>query len=288
MKKFLPFVFIIIFTTAITAQEADTTKAAADSVVSPWTPSVIAGLNVSQIAFSNWAKGGENSLTWTVTGDLGLDYKKGDWELKNTLNLRYGRTKIEDEEERVNDNEVFLENVLVYHNEWVVNPFASNALRTQISTGYEYTDTNRIPVSDFFDPAYITQSVGFTYDKLETIQTRLGLAFQEVITNDYNQYSDDAETPNEVEDFKFDTGIESVTEAKYPFAENLLYKSKLRLFSRFDSMDVWDVRWDNTVTAKVNDWLNVNFEFLLIHQIDQTRKTQTKQALQVGIVYTIL
>ena len=288
MKQFLLFLLTIILTTSLFAQEADTTKAKADSVVSPWTPSIIAGLNVSQIAFNNWAKGGENSLTWTVTGDVGLNYKKGSWELKNTLQLRYGRTKIEDEQERVNDNEIFFENVLVYHNDWVVNPFASNALRTQITTGYEYTDDDRIPVSDFFDPAYITQSVGFTYEKLETIQTRLGLAFQEVITSEYRSYSDDPETLDEIESFDFDTGIESVTDAKYTLAENLLYKSKLRLFSRFDSMDVWDVRWDNTITAKVNSWLNVNFEFLLIHQIDQTLKTQTKQALQVGLVYTIL
>jgi hypothetical protein len=69
--------------------------------------------------------------------------------------------------------------------------------------------------------------------------------------------------------------------------ENMFLNSSLRLFSRFKSMDVWDVRWDNTLTAKVNNYVNVNFNFLLIHEISQTRKTQLKEALQLGLTYNI-
>jgi hypothetical protein len=100
-------------------------------------------------------------------------------------------------------------------------------------------------------------------------------------------YSDDPETLDEVEKFKFETGLESVTGAKYNFMENMQYSSFLRLFTRFDMIDVWDVRWDNTITAKVNDYINVNIAVVLIHEISQTRKTQLKEALQIGVVYAL-
>ncbi|MCW8953325.1 MAG: hypothetical protein OQK48_00110 [Sulfurimonas sp.] len=53
-------------------------------------------------------------------------------------------------------------------------------------------------------------------------------------------------------------------------------------------MDVWDVRWDNSFVAKINDYLNVNLAVLLIYQKDQSVKTQVKEALQLGITYTLL
>lgn len=280
MKKYFTLLFLI---TGLTfAQQADST-------LYKWTPSLITGLNVSQIAFRNWTQGGENSITWTLTGDFGLKYNTEQWAFKNQLKAAYGRTKQGEKDFITNDNELYLETVISYQIlGWAVNPYFSNTVRTQLTEGFDYSVTPEVKISDFFDPGYITQSLGFTYDKLENIQTRLGIAFQEVITNNFTKYSDDPETLNEVEKFKFETGIESVTDANFLLAENLLMKTKLRLFSRFESLDVWDVRWDNTITAKINSWMNVNFAYLLIYQKDQSLTAQMKQALQLGIVYTIL
>lgn len=280
MKKCLLILFLI--TNIVFGQEKDSTKY-------KWIPSLVTGLNISQIAFSNWTQGGENSITWTLTGDFGLKYKMEHWMFKNQLKAAYGRSKQGSEDFITNDNELYLETVLSYHLlGWKVNPYFSNTVRTQITEGFDYSTTPETKIADFFDPGYITQSIGFTYDEKESLQTRLGIAFQEVITDQFKQYSDDPDTPNEIESFKFETGIESVTDAKYALDTNILFKSKLRLFTRFESLDIWDVRWDNTITAKVNSWLNVNFGFLLIYQEDQSKRAQTKQALQLGIVYSIL
>lgn len=108
-----------------------------------------------------------------------------------------------------------------------------------------------------------------------------------MITNKFIQYSDKKETA-EIEKFRFETGIESVTDLEYTLDTNLKWKSKFRLFSRFESLDVWDVLWDNTVTGKVNTWLSVNFSFILLYEKAQSIKTQMKEGLQVGITYTLL
>ncbi len=70
--------------------------------------------------------------------------------------------------------------------------------------------------------------------------------------------------------------------------ENIFYKGTLRLFSRFENMKYWDVRWDNLINAKVNDYVNVNFNFLVVYERKQTLRTQVKEALQLGIIYNIL
>lgn len=258
----------------------------ADSTMYKWTPSLVTGLNISQIAFSNWTKGGDNAFTWTLTGDFTLEYKTTQWKFNNQLKAAYGRTKLGGDTYKTNDNEFYLESVLSYMGGWVVDPYFSNTVRTSITKGYDYELDPAVEIVDLFDPGYITQSIGFTYDKSEYVKTRLGLAFQEVIANKYTQYTDDPET-SDIESFKFETGVESVTDAEFSVAENMLLKSKLRLFTRFESIDVIDIRWDNTITAKVNDWLNVNFTFLMIYEEAQSKQAQIKEALQLGIVYSI-
>jgi len=64
-------------------------------------------------------------------------------------------------------------------------------------------------------------------------------------------------------------------------------KTKLSLFGRFEDFAWWDVYWDNTLTAKVNSWLNVNLSVTVVYNRIETVKTQMKEALQIGLTYTI-
>jgi hypothetical protein len=283
LKRLTTYIFIIIFISAsinVFAQQ--------DSVsLYKWIPIAAAGLNISQIELSNWAQGGEDALTWSVTGTGGLKYETDLWGFKNDLKIAYGRTRLGSEEFKTNDNELYLESVLSLHTGWDIEPYLSNTVRTAIIAGYSYEDNSKTEIANFFDPGYTTQSIGFIYDKVPGFQTRLGFAVQEVITNKFTQYSDDAETA-ELEKIKIETGLESVSTAEYTVMENVLLKSKLRLFTRYESLDIWDVRWDNAIVAKVNDYLNVNFTFLLVYEEAQVKTRQIKEGLQLGLVYTIL
>lgn len=171
--------------------------------------------------------------------------------------------------------------------DWAVDPYFAVTVRSSVTKGYDYTVTPSVQIVDFFDPGYVTESLGFLYTEGSVFSTRLGLAVQQTFAKKFTGYTDDLETLNEIEDFKFDTGLESVSELKYDFATNMSYSSFLRLFSRFNQLDVWDIRWDNNIAAKVNDYISVNLNVVLVHEISQSRKTQLKEALQLGIIYTI-
>ncbi len=272
---------LVFLALPITAQKKDST------ILNKWIPSAVAGFNISQLALSNWSQGGENSLTWTLTGDFSYNYQGNDIEVKNNLRLAYGRTKLGSEDFKTNNNDFYLESVILKKIDFPVDPYFSNTVRTSLTIGYNYGTTPKTEIVNFFDPGYVTQSIGFYYEPNKEFNTRLGIGVEEVFTRNNTKYADNKSTPK-IEKSGIEAGIESVTSLKKLVAENLLLKSKLRLFTRFNSLDVWDVRWDNTIVAKINGFLNVNFTFLLVYQQDQSLKTQIKQGLQLGFVYTIL
>jgi hypothetical protein len=282
MKNIFKSILIVfIFLANFSFAKEDSTK------VNTWIPNAVAGLNVSQLALSNWTQGGENSITWTLSGNLGLKYISDGWIFRNGLKVDYGRSKLGGSDFKTNDNDFYLESVLSKNIGWKVDPYFSNIIRTTIAPGYTYQSPNPVEIANFFDPGYVTQSLGFAYQRLTGFSTMLGIAVQEVFANKHTQYTDDP-TTTKIESFKFETGLQSVTTGKFVLDDNLLLTSSLTLFTRFKSLDVWDVRWDNVIVAKVNSWLNVNFSYLLIYQKDQSLTTQMKEGLQLGIVYTLL
>jgi hypothetical protein len=275
MKNIFKFTVILLITlTSLSFAKEDSTQ------VNTWVPTAVAGLNVSQLALSNWTQGGENALTWTLSGNLGLKYVSEGWTFRNGLKVDYGRSKLGGGSFQTNDNNFYLESVLSRNIGWKVDPYVSNIIRTTIAPGYSYATETPKEIANFFDP-------GFAYQRLKGFSTMLGIAVQEVFANKFTQYTDDPAT-TKIESFKFETGLQSITTGKFVLADNLLMTSSLTLFTRFKSLDVWDVRWDNVIVAKINNWLNVNFSYLLIYQKDQSPTTQMKEGLQLGVVYTIL
>src|SRR3970040_1250569 len=279
MKKIIITVALLLTTTVIAQQDT--------IILHQWVPKAIAGLNLSQISLSNWTQGGEDAISWALLGNGSLYRRSKVWHFRNDMKLAYGRTKLGSSDYRTTDNELYLESVISRNIGWAIDPYFSNTVRTALTKGFNYEADPDTQIANFFDPGYLTQSLGFVYDKIPGFSTRLGAAVQEVITNKFTFYSDDTATP-EVEKIKVETGVESVTTGEYTVMENILFKSKLRLFSRFDSFDVWDVRWDNAIAAQINEYINVSFAFLLIYEEAQIQKTQIKEALQIGITYHIL
>ncbi len=283
MKKAI-LLFLFLALNVIYSQDADSTS-------SKWTPSLIASANLSQVAFNNWTKGGENSLSYSFGVDWVMDYQSdGKWSFKNQLKGDWGQSQTGDEITKVTSNNAFNETVFFYDTGWVLEPYVSNLIRTPITAGYDYdvAPLEKQEIVSFFDPGYVTQSIGFAYEKSEVFQTRLGLAFEESFADKYAlDYTDDPETTDEIETFKFEEGFESITDVKYEAFENVLYKGKLRLFAGFQRLDTWDVAMDNTFTAKVNSWLNVNFTYLIVYKVSESIKTQTQQAIQVGVTYSL-
>ena len=281
MKLKLTILFTFITLSFIFPQQKDT-------VLYNWLLNAAAGVNINQIALSNWTSGGDNAISWNLSAAMSLKNITRDWGFKNNLSLAYGRTKLGGADFRANDNNFYFESVLFRKISWAVDPFVSLSVRTALTRGYDYKANPPAPSADFFDPGYITQSAGFIYNRVQGFTTRLGLALQEVFAENFDTlYNKDPKT-GEVKKVKVDAGLESVTNGEFTVAENLLYKGSLRLFTRFNSLDVWDVRWENVIVARINDFLNVNLSYIFVYEKDQSITAQMKESLQLGFIYNIL
>ena len=287
----MPVVLLLATCSPLSAQdEAEKEK----TLPMGWNNTMVAGLNLSQVYLDNWAQGGENSLAWTVLLNGKFLYKHEKLNWKQTLSVRYGQTRLGDAEYEKTDDELFYDNILSFVVGWKVEPYVALQARTQMGAGYKMIDTDvggetvavRTQTSAFFDPGYLQQSAGFSYEPSDVFYTRLGVAVKETFSGIYG-YADDPET-EKFETTRTQTGIESATGTKLSIMENVLFTSQLNLFSAFDQLDVWDVRWDNLLSMKVNSYIQASVGVLLLHEIKQTRRTQLKEMLAIGISYTLL
>jgi opacity protein-like surface antigen len=269
---------------AATAQTPDTAAQPRDTT---WKHTGVASLSATQVAFTDWVKGGENAIAWTVRLEGKSEMIVPRWTWTNNYKFAFGQAKLDGKSVRKTDDKIDLSSVLAYTTGWPVNPYCAATLLTQFTDGYTYdANDNPIAVSAFFDPAYLVQSIGFEYKPSPVIKTRFGAALREVITSTYTVYSDDPSTVA-VEKTKTDGGIESVTDLEVKLDDNVLFTSHLELFDPVNHLDRIVVRSDNMVTAKVSKYIVVSLNLVLINDVQVTPRTQVKQMLALGVNYSV-
>jgi len=253
-----------------------------------WEKSVLGGLNLTQTSFDNWTAGGENAYAWQMNLNYKFvqDLQKTKWS--NTGKFLYGATKTGDADMRKSADEIKLESVLTYKLGFKINPFIAVTGETQFGAGMDYSTDSSFQISAFLDPGYFRESFGAGYDISEGLATRLGLSFKQTVTTDYTSpYTDDPAT-TEIETMKSEFGAESVTDITYNISETAVYVSKLELFSAFSAFDEIDANWDNTITVKISDYINMNVNFKMVYDKDISVKRQIKQSMAFGLNYTFI
>jgi len=277
-------VFLLLSLIAAPALGQDSAK----TVTFGWKHSMVAGLNLTQVAFSDWSQGGENALAYALSlqGKSVQEEVSTNWT--TDLRFAFGQARLGTQGLRKTDDMIDLATVLTYKAGVLINPYVSATLKTQFAKGYKYDQAgNQTEVSSFFDPRYLMQSVGVGYQPLPEIKTRLGMALREILASRFPVYVDDPATL-EIEKSSVLGGLESVTEVEWHLDQSLLFTSKLELFSPFKTMDVIVVRNDNTLAAKVNKYVSVLLNVQLINENRISPRTQVKETLAIGFSYTLL
>lgn len=276
------FVFTVLFMVlAFTCSFAQ--KAAEEKPAYGWKKEGIANLNFTQNQFDNWSQGGEDSWSWQldINAKFENDQEKFNWT--NSGKVSYGKTKVASAGAKKAADEIKLESVYTYKMSIYVNPYAAVTGQTQFTDGFDYSTDPATKVSGLMDPVYFTQSAGLGFDVSKNIKTRLGAALKETIT----KTDVAAELFAQGEKTRVEYGAESVTEANFKLAENLLYTSKLVLFSNIKGIDEIDVDWDNVFSARVSKYISVSLNIKLLYDKDISPRRQLKQTLAVGLSYAL-
>ena len=284
MKNIL--VCLLIVCSAVVVNAQDTTGQSQGPQFG-WKHGLVAGLTLTQVAFTDWAQGGENALSYTV-GAIGKsvdDEEKSTWE--NLYLMAFGQTRLGNQGLRKTDDLIDLATVFTYKLGTYVNPYAAATMKSQFAKGFVYDAAgNETAVSKFFDPGYLTQSVGVGYQPTKEVKTRFGIALREIITDQFNQYADDPTTAN-VEKTSVDGGLESVTNIEFQLADNILFKTDLELFAPVKRLDEVVIRSTTSITGKVNKYVTAIFGLQLINEKRVSPKTQVKESISLGLSYTV-
>jgi hypothetical protein len=152
--------------------------------------------------------------------------------------------------------------------------------------GYDYpNDSVRVKKSESFDPTYFTETVGVGITPFKGLKERLGGTMKQTLSSEEIEIADDKETPGETETFKQEYGLTSITEYEAQLMENIKGTTRYEVFVNFKSWEEVDQRWTNQITAKVNTFISVNFEYEMLYDKDLDGSPQTREGLSVGISF---
>lgn len=290
MKRFL----LISLMTALLAT-ARAQQPATDTI---WAYTGFFTQQFNQTSFTNWAAGGQNSLSSTSIFNIQATYDNDPILWENRLEMAFGIIRSEDIPIRKNEDRIdFLSRLGRDVTERLAVSGQVN-FRSQFARGYDYSGDDRVLISRFMAPAYLLVALGMDYRPAENFSI-----FFSPATGKFTFVLDDTLAARGAfgvdpgENVRSEFGALLTLLFSMPIMENVRFSSKLDLFNSYERYT--DVNWEGSVNMKINRFLTTSFLFHLIYDHDipipiyqtingqqvQTGtgpRTQFKQLLGVG------
>ncbi|MEN8121384.1 MAG: DUF3078 domain-containing protein [Bacteroidota bacterium] len=292
MKKIFSIILIVLSPVHLLAQETEKP----DSTLG-WTYTGTGTLSFSQVSFTNWAAGGENSVSLNALAIAGADYKSKSFIWENDIILGYGLLKQGDQEFRKTTDKIELSSKFGYHaiKNWYYSALVG--FKSQFSKGYEYDDNagTKTLVSDFLAPGYLNLAIGMNYKPSKEFTLFIGpISGRTTFVTDTTLSTKYGVDANETIRNEFGGTIKA--DVNKDIVKNVNLASQLTLFSNYmENPQNIDVDWQILFTMKVNKFLsaNINFQFIydddiLIADKEDGRlkpMLQMKQLFGLGLTY---
>lgn len=305
MKKFLFTALALFFAIATFAQ---------DEQPQGWTHKGNIGINLGQSSYTNWAAGGQNSLTALGAFNYEIHYLKNKFKWDNTLNMSLGYCVYSFKKKPIKtDDMIEFSSLATLKATKQLNYGAELAFRSQFAKGFDYAKDSTHYISKFLAPGYLTLGLG-----IEWVPNKYFSLYFAPVTGRITFVNDQhlAEVgaygvepgyfnPNDSTEWipgkkiRYEFGARAVAKFQYPIAKNIDFNTKLELFSNYlDHPERIDVDWQNMLVLKVNDWLSANLSTHLIYDYDipfydeagiriKGSKVQFKEVLAIGFMVNL-
>lgn len=293
-KGFFSVLFLIVFSNCLQAQQnaADTVV----TVIRPWDTKSSIALNFSQVSLSNWAGGGESSISVNSLVNLNATYSKGRSIWENRLDVAYGLIRQGDSAPRGFRKTDDLLNVLTKYNHRIIEEFYITALvdyRTQMREGFKFSENEdgdliRTKISDFMAPGFLVASLGATYKKPKYYSVTLSPftgKFTFVLNDSLSAAGAFGVDPGERVRSEAGAAVNS-TFQKTIFT-NVDFQTSLNLFAGYKTFSHVDVNWEGVLFLKVNKYIKSSISAQLIYDHDIIQKTQWRNLINVGFLLEI-
>lgn len=260
-------------------------------------------INFSQVSLSNWASGGQSSISLGNILNLHANFNNGKSIWNNKLQAAYGLIRQGNDENqpvRKSDDLLYLETQ--YGRRFSNKLFTAILVnfRTQFYKGeelHEQPDGTKVSklVSEFMSPAYLQAALGVTYKNKNILNFTLS-PFTSKNTISLNERLAPLFNIPEGERVKSEVGASFNGNFKKEIFKNVRIETNLNLFSNYQRFKNVDVNWTNNIVLKVNKFITSSITTQLIYDddIDVPRDnkptpgpaTQFKSAINVGFAYS--
>lgn len=292
MKKFVFFIFFLI---SITATSQDVKKNSVtikkDSVPKKIVPKPKWKVNgtftflFNQSTFTNWKSGGDNTIAGNIGINYDFNYKSGKWNWDNRVITGYGLSNIKDAGVRKTTDRFEYNSLLGLKSKkyWFFS-FILN-FKTQYSRGYDYKKTPKVPISDFFSPAYITTGPGMLWKRSDNMTVNIAPA-----TARFTFVSDEFSGKYGVEagkNTKFALGFSLSAYIKFKFLENVTMHNIIAMYSNYlQRAQNVDLDYQMRFSIPLNKYLGMD---ILLHTLiddNASSKVQFKEIFGLSFRYT--
>ncbi len=271
MKKITVFLTIISLTLTTMAQESTN----ADTL---WKFSGTTSLNLSQLSLTNWAAGGDNSLSGNALINVSANYAKNKTSWENKLILGFGLIKQGDDPTRKSDDQIDFASKLGLKasDNWYYTGLLG--FKTQFAQGYDRPgDEDRVKISNFMAPAYLNLSLGMDYKPSEVFSlmlSPLSAKFTFVLDDDLSAAGSFGLDPGQ--SVRSELGAYVKMAFKKEILKNVTLDTKVDLFSNYlDNPQYIDVNWNLLLTFTINEYLSASLLTQLIYDYDIKFGTDT-------------
>jgi hypothetical protein len=253
-----------------------------------WRLGWVANLNGSQASYRNWSKGGINSLSVVGSSQFTGLYRKDVFSYGLRIRTNFGQSRFQDEGVRKTDDRISLRNQFLYglgDDQVDFSIFSNINFETQFAEGFDYgagPDGEDVLISNFMSPAYFSQNAGLAYIPDESFTVQAGIGLKQTIVSDTDL------APR----YGLELGDNFFNEAGFTFGityeqslmENVSYFGYVETFSNLNrSLRRTDVNFSNRFVGRINDYLNMTFQFDLIYDDDFSDELQLSQVLSAGL-----
>lgn len=250
-------------------------------------------LNVSQLSLTNWAAGGENSISGNALVNLSADYNNGKTTWDNDLILGFGLIRQGNDPVTKSDDQIDLASKVGFKasKNWSYSGLLS--YKTQFAEGYDNPgedDRNRI--STFMAPGYLNISAGMDYRPRESFSfyiSPVAVKMTFVLDEELSSLGVFGLDPEQTVRSEFGGYIKIAF--KKEILKNVLLDTKIDLFSNYvENPQYVDVNWDLLLTFTVNKFISATLKTQMIYDYDirfenDEARIQFKELFGIGLTY---
>ena len=264
-----------------------------------WYVSGKGGVVFNQVALSNWAAGGTNSIAGGATFDLNFGHHAEKWKWKNVLVTGLGFSKQGEEPVNKTDDRLIFNSNIAYHLSGPWSVAVNLNFRSQFVNGYNLPNDSVI-ISGFMSPGYLVAGVGINYKpnavfsiELDPISNKTLFVINEELSA-IGAYGVDS-----MKTARPEFGAYLIARFKMEVIKNITIDTYLTLFSNYlDNPGKVDVNWDFIIEFKVNEIFYTTFMTQLIYDDDirfgfdstgdgindsDESRVQLRQSLGIGV-----